>query len=94
MRIESQLQLYPHYLINNYVVYTTSTSDLPNQPIYQTLENCKKEYSNNTACIAFPRRKSAADDHVSECYLKKDITNNPKSHNDYTWKTVNKYFMN
>ena len=79
-----------NYQKNDYVVYTTSTSDLPNQPIFKTLEDCKKECSNNNTCVRFSRSKSANDNDISDCYLKKDITNNPKSYNDWAWQTFTK----
>ncbi len=79
-----------NYIKNDYVVYTTNTSDLLNQPIYNTLENCKKECCNNNTCVGFSRSKSANDNVVSAYYLKKDITNNPKSFGDWIWQTFTK----
>jgi hypothetical protein len=76
-----------NYSTNNYIVYTTSTSDLPNQPIINTLENCKSDCSKDNTCVGFSRNKYINDNNVSECYLKKDIINNPKLLNDPTWHT-------
>ena len=79
-----------NFVENDFVVYTTSTSDLKNSPINDTLENCIKICDNNPECVGFSREKSKKDSDKGECYLKKDIINNTKTYNDPTWKTYTK----
>lgn len=76
-----------NYLEKDFVVYSTKTSDLPNQPIRGNLQTCMQTCNNNSNCVAFSRPKNIADSQVGECWLKKDIINNKKTNNDKFWRT-------
>lgn len=72
---------------NDFMVYTTSSSDLPGQPMWGTLAECKASCNSNGACVGFAREKNAHNDHRAQCYLKQNITNNPRKLNDSVWQT-------
>ena len=74
--------------IEDYVVYTTATSDLPGNPMNGTMSQCKDACAANAECVAFSRPKPAADSAVSQCWLKRDVANQTKTYNDGYWQTV------
>lgn len=78
------------YTPQDFVVYTTSTSDLPGQPMRGNLNQCINSCNNDTTCVGFSRSKSVNNDASGECWLKKDITNNRRTFRDPRWITYTK----
>lgn len=78
------------YSNDDFVVFTTTTSDVPGNPVRGTLQNCIQACDANNACVAFSRRKAVRDTDISDCWLKRDIVNNPRRRNDATWMTFMK----
>jgi hypothetical protein len=75
------------FVEQDFVVFTTKTSDLPGNPLVGTLQECMDKCINNSDCVAFSRQKDKKDTDKAECWLKKDIINNPKTANNSEWKT-------
>lgn len=79
---------YTKYRLNDFVVWTAAGTDLAGQPMKDTLYNCQKVCNNNQECLGFSRAKAAKDTDISECYLKKNLTN--PSYGNGTWYTYTK----
>jgi hypothetical protein len=75
------------FVEQDFVVFTTKTSDLPGNPLEGTLQECMDKCINNSDCVAFSRQKNKKDTDKAKCWLKKDIINNPKTANNSEWKT-------
>ena len=60
-----------NYQIDDYVVYTASGTDLPNQPMTGTVQDCKLACSQTQGCVGFSRAKDVNDNSSSQCWLKK-----------------------
>ena len=74
------------YTQQNYVQLTGTNTDLPNQPMTGSLNDCKQSCNNASNCIGFSRNKTATDiDNTSQCYLKLAFPS--LTQNDPTWQT-------
>ncbi len=77
----------PSFALQDYVVYTTATSDIPGNPAVGTLDQCKTACGNNIACVGFSRQKSVGDAAPGQCWYKRDINGQVKTNGDATWHT-------
>ena len=74
------------YISQDFVQYTQSGTDLPNQPMYGTVANCQIECNRNSSCVGFSRSKHIADANGDgQCYLKVAFPN--KTSPDWYWRT-------
>lgn len=83
------------YMAINFNVPITSTSDLSGNPIKNTVAGCVNICNANQSCVGFTRSKTALLTDIADCWLKKDIINNPRVLNDDTLMTyVNRKKIN
>jgi len=73
------------YSVQDYIVHTAEGTDLPNQPMLGTIEECKKACNNDEKCIEFGRAKADGDNIKSYCWLKKNNTNKTPKQNFHTF---------
>jgi hypothetical protein len=50
--------------------FTVTNSDLPNQPMKGTLQQCQEACSQNNSCVGFSWPTSASSSSSTDCYLK------------------------
>ena len=65
----------PSYVMKDYVQYTQAGTDLPNQPMNGTVNECSLECDNNANCKGFSRAKGVDVNSKSECWLKQNLNN-------------------
>lgn len=70
------------YMSKDFIV---TGSDLPNQPIRGTVDQCIKACDEIDACLGFSRSKDSMNDVLDVCYLKQNLNN--KSFNNVRWRT-------
>ena len=73
------------YSVQDYIVHTAEGTDLPNQPMLGTIEECKTACTNNQNCIEFGRAKADGDSIKSYCWLKKSNKNKTPKQNFHTY---------
>jgi hypothetical protein len=70
----------------NWVEYTSATSDLAGQPMVGTFQACEAACAANASCAGFSWPKATAAGASAQCYLKANF-NSPITQNDGTWET-------
>jgi len=76
------------YQPHDFVQFTATGTDLPNQPVNGSLSDCVTACEANTSCVGFSRMKMASDTSSSECWLKQSLPN-PTFENP-SWRTFMK----
>jgi hypothetical protein len=76
---------YKTYSVQDFVQFTGPDTDLPDQPITGTLEQCQTACTDAGNCIGFSREKNILDSLESACYLKSSFPN--KTMNNNMWHT-------
>jgi hypothetical protein len=71
------------YAPYNFVQYTVLESDLPEQPITGTLQECQNACEKDNACIGFSRSHKSEPNLKSQCWLKKSYPNPSLNDNFY-----------
>lgn len=62
------------YTVQDFVTYTALGTDLPNQPMIGTVQQCQNVCSANPSCLGFSRLKGVKPTSSSSCHLKKNMT--------------------
>jgi hypothetical protein len=76
------------YQAHDFVQFTRTGTDLPDQPINGTFSDCVKACQSDTSCVGFSRRKLASEASSSECWLKQSLPS--PTFNNPTWRTFMK----
>jgi hypothetical protein len=72
----------PTYIMKDFVQYSQAGTDLPNQPMMGSVNDCSIECNNNANCLGFSWVKGKDVNSKSNCWLKQNI-NNPTASQPY-----------